>query len=105
MPNRALLIGLLHRQVTRPQLHDHLQELEALVHSAGAEVIATYWQERSKPDVATLIGRGKVEELHRFIQEQGISMVVFDEELTPVQARNLERAWNVKVLDRAGIIL
>lgn len=102
---RALLVGLLHRRTTRTALEDHLQELEALVRSAGAEVIGTYWQERPSPDVATFIGAGKVEELRSVIQQHAISLVVFDDELTPVQVRNLERAWNIKVLDRPGIIL
>ncbi len=102
---RALLVGLLRRGTSRAEVEDHLQELEALVRSAGAEVVGLCWQERPTPDVATFIGRGKVAELASFIAEQGISTVVFDDELTPVQVRNLERAWNVKVLDRAGVIL
>ncbi len=102
---RALLIGLLHHRTTRSALEDHLRELEALVRSAGADVVGLYWQERPAPDVATFIGRGKAIELASVIAQQGISLVVFDDELTPVQVRNLERLWGVKVLDRAGIIL
>lgn len=102
---RALIIGLLHRRTTRSAVEDHLRELEALVRSAGADVVGLSWQERPVPDVATFIGRGKAAELATAIAQQGISLVVFDDELTPVQVRNLERLWNVKVLDRAGIIL
>jgi len=102
---RALLVGLLHRQVTRAELEDQLQELEALVRSAGADVVGVYWQERPTPDAATYIGRGKVAELATIIEQQHVSTVVFDQELTPAQVRNLERIWNVKVLDRAGVIL
>ncbi|GBD07616.1 GTPase HflX [bacterium HR21] len=105
VPERALLVGLLHQHTTREELEDHLQELETLVRSAGAEVLAISWQQRPTPDVATFIGRGKVEELRALIEQKGITLVVFDEGLTPAQVRNLERAWNVKVLDRAGIIL
>mgnify|MGYP001773061480 CR=1 FL=1 len=102
---RALVVGLLHQRTTRAELDDHLQELETLVRSAGAEVVEISRQQRPVPDGATFIGRGKVEELRSVIEQRNITLVVFDEELTPVQVRNLERAWKVKVLDRAGVIL
>ncbi|MEN3026587.1 MAG: GTPase HflX [Chlorobiota bacterium] len=102
---RVFLVGLLRRPLPRSEFLDHLQELEALVHSAGGEVVGVFWQERSAPDVATFIGCGKVEELKPLIHHSGVSAVVFDDELSPVQVRNLERAWGVKVLDRPGVIL
>ena len=62
-------------------------------------------QERDRPDVAMALGKGKVEEVKELITETGATMVVFDDDLSPVQVRNLEKAFNVKVLDRAGVIL
>lgn len=89
----------------RNEAMDNLEELGLLVDTAGAEVVEKIYQELATPSVATLIGKGKVEELVELIKEHNASMVVFDNELTPVQVRNLSNALNVKVLDRSGIIL
>jgi GTP-binding protein HflX len=105
VPERTLVVGLVHRHTSRTEVMEHLQELAALVRSAGGTVEDLLLQERPAPDVAYYLGRGKVEELRGRILQEGIHAVVFDDELTPVQVRNLERAWGIKVLDRTGIIL
>ncbi|GAB1429225.1 GTPase HflX [Ignavibacteria bacterium] len=84
---------------------EYLDELAFLAENAGAEVVARLYQERECPDVATAVGKGKVEEIKLLIEEQGITLVLFDDELTPIQFRNLERELQVKVLDRSAVIL
>jgi len=86
-------------------LDESLNELALLADTAGGDVVARIRQDRDRPDSATFIGKGKVEEIRSLIKDQGIPLVLFDDDLNPVQARNLERAWECKVLDRSGLIL
>ena len=82
-----------------------MQELAALAATAGARVAETVIQSRPRPDAATLVGSGKVEELKAKVHFHEASLVVFDRELTPTQQRNLERALDVSILDRTQLIL
>ena len=105
----ALLVGL-DISSRRPvpdeiSAEESLRELEALATSAGAEVAESQIQTRPKADAATYVGSGKLEELKTQIQFHDASVVVFDRELTPTQQRNLERALDVKILDRTQLIL
>lgn len=84
---------------------EHLDELVFLAENAGADVVARLYQERDRPDAATALGKGKVEEVKQLIEEQEITLVLFDDELKPIQFRNLERELGVKVLDRSAVIL
>jgi GTP-binding protein HflX len=84
---------------------ESMEELEALALSAGARVAETSIQARPKPDAATLVGSGKIEELKAQIHFHEATTVIFDHELTPTQQRNLEKALDVKVLDRTQLIL
>jgi GTP-binding protein HflX len=84
---------------------DHLEELTRLVDTAGAEVVGRVSQQISSPNPATLIGEGKVEEVAQAVVESGATLVIFDEELSPVQGANLERALAVRVMDRPEVIL
>jgi GTP-binding protein HflX len=84
---------------------DHLEELTRLVDTAGAEVVGRISQQITAPNPATLIGEGKVEEVARAVAESGASLVIFDEELSPVQGVNLERALEARVMDRPEVIL
>ena len=84
---------------------DHLEELTRLVDTAGADVVGRVSQQITAPNPATLIGEGKVEEVARAVAESGASLVIFDEELTPAQGVNLERALSVRVMDRPEVIL
>jgi GTP-binding protein HflX len=84
---------------------DHIQELAALADTAGADVAAQVYQRRMKPDPATFVGAGKVTEIRRQVTEHQANLVIFDDDLTPVQVRNLEQKLKVKVLDRSGLIL
>ncbi len=82
-----------------------LDELRELATSAGARIIDEMIQHRDRPDPATFIGKGKVEELREEILVEGVNVVIFDDELSPSQAKNLEEALETKVVDRTGLIL
>src|SRR5216117_2587019 len=82
-----------------------LDELRELAASAGARIVGEVIQYRQRPDPATYIGKGKVQELREQILIEGVDVVIFDEELSPSQARNLEEALETKVVDRTGLIL
>jgi GTP-binding protein HflX len=82
-----------------------LDELRELAVSAGARIIDEVIQRRERPDPATYIGKGKVEELREEVLVEGVDVVIFDEELSPSQAKNLEEALETKVVDRTGLIL
>jgi len=84
---------------------EHLEELTRLVDTAGAEVVGRISQQISSPNPATLIGEGKVEEVAAAVAEAGATLVIFDEELSPVQGANLERELKVRVMDRPEVIL
>jgi len=84
---------------------EHLEELTRLVDTAGAEVVGRVSQQIVSPNPATLIGEGKVEEVAAAVAESGATLVIFDEELSPVQGANLERELKVRVMDRPEVIL
>src|SRR6266446_2673928 len=85
--------------------HHALDELRELAISAGARIIDEVIQRRDRPDPATYIGKGKVEELREQVVLEGVDVVIFDDELSPGQAKNLEEALDIKVVDRTGLIL
>ncbi|MFK7768380.1 MAG: GTPase HflX [Mariniblastus sp.] len=84
---------------------DPLDEIQGLAETAGAVVLGGMVQRREKPDTATYIGKGKVEELHQLVEFHAADVVIFDNDLSPAQNRNLEVALTVKVLDRTELIL
>ncbi len=102
---RCLLVGVPTRQNTRAAVEESLAELALLADTAGADVLGTVTQDRDRIDPALFIGKGKVEEIRQRIQQDRIPLVIFDDDLSPVQLRNLEREWECKVLDRSGLIL
>ncbi|HEY7112500.1 MAG TPA: GTPase HflX [Thermoanaerobaculia bacterium] len=103
---KAVLVGIASRAVPRGTAEEHLDELERLLDTAGGVEVARFVKERAAPDPATFLGKGAVEEVGAAAAEHGVKLVVFDEELTPAQTRNLEKRWDgVRVLDRPGLIL
>ncbi|HVR42929.1 MAG TPA: GTPase HflX [Thermoanaerobaculia bacterium] len=91
---------------TAPSVVDeHLDELGKLCEAAGGEVVGRLVQDRRAPDPATFIGKGKVAELGAMARERRADLLVFDDDLSPAQARNLEKSVGVKVIDRSGLIL
>ncbi len=103
--NRTIVVGVYGREVPRDMAEDQLDELERLVETAGGRVVARVLQERRGPDPATYVGSGKVEEIAEAARAQSAGWTVFDDELTPTQARNLDKKLPTQVLDRAGVIL
>ncbi|MGE5673590.1 MAG: GTPase HflX [Mycobacterium leprae] len=106
-PEKAYLVGLElpARESDGWNAGESLAELERLVDTAGGVVVGQTTQTRSKPEVATFVGSGKVEEIEEARRHLEFDMVVFDSELTPVQLRNLEDAIGCKVIDRTTVIL
>jgi GTPase len=102
---RALLIGLEQEGVSKWDLHDSMEELRELASSAGAEVVDTVTQKLEKPTAPYYIGKGKAELIKESFQEQHVTSVIFDNELSPAQGRNLENLFSRKVLDRTQLIL
>jgi GTP-binding protein HflX len=104
---RVLIVGVALKGVPRAVAEDHLDELERLVDTAGGDVVGRFVKERAAPDPATYIGKGAVEEIGAAARAQRVGLIVFDDELSPGQVRNLEKAWgeSVRVLDRPGLIL
>ncbi len=102
----AFLVGLCSPPETpRSLVEEYLEELAFLADTAGADVIDSFIQERKLRDPSFCIGKGKVDELILFVKEHEIDLVIFDDDLTPAQARNLEKALECKVIDRTGLIL
>lgn len=103
---RALLVGApLKRGAGKLLVQEHLDELGRLADTAGAVVVGTLTQQVDRPDSATYIGSGKLEELKALITERTATVVIFDDELSPAQGKNLEQALGTRVIDRAELIL
>ena len=105
-PSRAILVGIKLRNTLMHETEESLQELQQLTETAGIEVVATTIQPRNVPNPTYFIGEGKVEEeLKPLVAELNADAIIFDEELSPAQNRNLERALEVATIDRTGLIL
>ncbi len=102
---RAILIGLITRDQTAEQVADYLGELAFLAKTAGIETVKTFTQRLDKPDMATFIGKGKLQEMVAYVEENEIDVVIFDDDLSPSQMRNVENEFNRKIYDRSLLIL
>ena len=103
---RALLVGAPRKRTSaRHHVDEHLDELEQLADTAGAVVVGSITQQIDRPNPATYLGKGKIDELGTLIQETEASLVIFDDELTPAQGKNIEDATGKRVMDRAELIL
>jgi len=98
-------VGVFGKTLSRAEAEDHLDELERLVDTAGGVVVARALQERPTPDPATFVGRGKVAEIAEAAAALGAGWCVFDDELSPSQIKNLEKALPTNVMDRSAVIL
>lgn len=101
----AILVGVVSQQQKIEQAEEYLDELSFLTYTAGARVVKRYLQRLPKPHAGTFVGEGKLEEIATFAVEQEIDMVIFDDELSPSQIRNLEQTLKCKILDRSNLIL
>ena len=105
---RAVLVGMEYNGMLNTlgwTIEDSVEELKQLADTAGAQVVAKFMQKRPKPDPAFFIGKGKVQELALFVQQENIDLCIFDDELSPAQQRNIEQAMGIRVLDRTTLIL
>ncbi|HZH67783.1 MAG TPA: GTPase HflX [Chitinophagales bacterium] len=102
---RAVLVAVINDKETALNIEEYLDELELLVLTAGAKTYKRFTQKISKPHPRTFVGTGKIEEIKEYIEYAGINLVVFDDELSPTQIRNLEESFKCKILDRTSLIL
>lgn len=104
-PEKAVLVGLVTLNQTEEQLMEYLDELAFLAETAGAIAEKKFYQKRDNPHPATYIGSGKLEEVRQYVEAKEIDIVIFDDEISPSQQRNLEKELRCKVLDRSMLIL
>jgi GTP-binding protein HflX len=102
---RAVLVGLINKDQTEPQVQEYLDELAFLAETAGAVTIKRFTQKLQHPDSRTFVGKGKLEEIKKYVQGKNIRIVIFDDELTGAQINNIEKEIEVKVIDRSDLIL
>ncbi|OGU38819.1 MAG: GTPase HflX [Ignavibacteria bacterium GWB2_35_12] len=102
---KAIAIAIGKKGADRETAFEHLNELEFLAETAGAEIIEKIYQELAAPNRSTVIGTGKLEEIKLIIEEKAITLIIFDDDISPMQLRNLEKAFQIKVVDRSGLIL
>ncbi|MET4081230.1 GTP-binding protein HflX [Pedobacter sp. UYP30] len=102
---RVVLVGVVTPGEKEAQTKEYLDELAFLVQTAGGKVEKVFTQKMLKPDRATFVGTGKLEEIKAYVKAEEIDMVVFDDELSPSQLRNIEKEFGVKILDRSILIL
>lgn len=103
--DRAILVAVKTRGISQDIVEEHLQELEMLAKTAGAETVIKIVQDRNKYDPAYFIGKGKAEEIAELAEMNEITIIIFDEDLNPTQIRNLENLIDRKIIDRSGLIL
>jgi len=101
----AVLVGVITQGQTEEMAREYLEELAFLAETAGAELRAVYTQRLEVPHPKTFIGSGKLNEVRDFVKEEEIDMVIFDDELSPSQLRNIERELKCRILDRTNLIL
>ena len=102
---RAILVGVITPGEKEEQTKEYLDELAFLVETAGGKVEKNFTQKMLKPERATFVGTGKLEEIKAYVKSEEIDTVIFDDELSPSQLRNIDRELGVKVLDRSNLIL
>lgn len=102
---KAVLVGLASQNQPIEMLMEYLDELEFLAQTAGAITIEKFWQNVDHPDNKTYVGKGKLEEIKTFVDAHDIDLVIFDDEISPSQQRNIEKQLKCKVLDRSMLIL
>ncbi len=102
---RSVIVGIITQNQDEETLNEYLEELEFLTYTAGGKVIKRFTQKMEQPNPKTFVGTGKMEEIHTYILENDISTLIFDDELTPAQQKNISKIIDCKVLDRTNLIL
>ena len=102
---RAVLVGLVHKEQTEQQVKEYLDELAFLAETAGAKAVKTFYQKLQHPDSKTFVGKGKLEEIRDYVQSKDIQLAIFDDELTGSQIVNINKVLGIAVIDRSDLIL
>jgi len=101
----AVLVGVIQKDQTEPQVQEYLDELAFLASTAGAETVKRFTQKLPHPDSRTFVGKGKLEEIRQYVHGKNVRVVIFDDELSGAQINNIEKELNVKTIDRSDLIL
>ena len=101
----AVIVALINRHQSEQLAFEYIDELAFLAKTSGAKMVKSFFQKLEKPDLRTFVGKGKLQEIKAFVNDQDIDMVIFDDDLSPTQVRNLERELECKILDRSLLIL
>ncbi len=102
---KAVLIGIITQNQNIEKSTEYLDELEFLTYTAGGEVVKRFVQKMQSPNSRTFLGSGKMEEVREYVEQHEVGLVVFDDELTPAQQKNIERILECKIIDRTNLIL
>jgi GTP-binding protein HflX len=102
---RAVLVGVVHKEQTEEEVHEYLDELAFLAETAGAVAVKKFIQKLPHPDSRTYVGKGKLEEIKNYVEGRDIGILIFDDELSGSQIMNIEKAVDVKTIDRSDLIL
>ncbi|MEI2755366.1 MAG: hypothetical protein V9F46_02820 [Chitinophagaceae bacterium] len=102
---KAILVGVIHKDQTEQQVNEYLDELAFLAETAGAVSVKRFTQKLQHPDSRHFVGKGKLQELKEYIQGRDIRVAIFDDELTGAQINNIEKELGIKTIDRSDLIL
>jgi GTP-binding protein HflX len=102
---KTAIVGIVTQNQSEDKLTEYLDELEFLTFTAGGQVVKRFWQKMDKPNPKTFLGTGKIDEINLYVKENEISTVIFDDELTPSQQKNISKIIDCKILDRTNLIL
>ena len=102
---KTAIVGIVTQNQSEEKLKEYLDELEFLTFTAGGEVVKRFSQKMERPNPKTFVGTGKIDEINLFVKENGISTLIFDDELTPSQQKNISKIIDCKILDRTHLIL
>jgi GTP-binding protein HflX len=105
LEERAVLVGVVHKEQTEPQVQEYLDELAFLAETAGAVTVKKFIQKLPHPDSRTFVGKGKLQEIAEFVRQREIDVIIFDDELTGAQIGNIEKETGAKTIDRSDLIL
>ena len=102
---KTAIVGIVTQNQSEDKLNEYLDELDFLTFTAGGEVVKRFWQKMDKPNPKTFLGTGKIDEINLYVKENDISTLIFDDELTPSQQKNISKIIDCKILDRTNLIL
>lgn len=102
---KAILVGLVHKNQSESQTYEYLDELAFLAETAGAVTLKRFWQKLPHPDRATFVGKGKLEEIRDYAKAKGANLIIFDDELTGSQIANISKVTGIQTIDRSDLIL